>query len=199
MQITLVQTEIEEAIRNYVTSQINVNDDQQIDIDLKATRGADGYQAMIDIRQKGARRSSSARVQVTETAAKAEKAPIAATETVAAPSAPKTATATVKRRGRPPKAAATPTLEVEETTPVVEPEVQEANVPNEANPESMASLANTVEYGEAETAPETEAEPAIEDGDQTVADIAAEKPVEEPAKEAPRTSLFANLKTPVNA
>lgn len=49
MQITIVQTEIETAIRNYIKSQITVNDNQKIDIELRATRGAEGFQAMIDI------------------------------------------------------------------------------------------------------------------------------------------------------
>lgn len=50
MQITIVQTEIETAIRNYILSQITVREDQRIDIDLRATRGAEGFQAVIDIR-----------------------------------------------------------------------------------------------------------------------------------------------------
>lgn len=49
MQITIVQTEIEQAIENYVKSMISVNDDQKISIDLKATRGDTGMQAFIDI------------------------------------------------------------------------------------------------------------------------------------------------------
>lgn len=49
MQLTLVQTEIEEALRQYVTNQVAVKDGKRIDITLRATRGADGYQAIIDI------------------------------------------------------------------------------------------------------------------------------------------------------
>lgn len=49
MQIILVQTEIEEAIRDYVNARLTVNDGQRIDIDLKATRGDAGYQAFVDI------------------------------------------------------------------------------------------------------------------------------------------------------
>lgn len=50
MQITIVQTEIETAIRNYILGQITVRENQRIDIDLKATRGDQGFQAVIDIR-----------------------------------------------------------------------------------------------------------------------------------------------------
>jgi hypothetical protein len=49
MQITLVQTEIEDAIRNYVNSQLVVREGMRIDIDLSATRGPQGFTAMIDI------------------------------------------------------------------------------------------------------------------------------------------------------
>jgi hypothetical protein len=49
MQITIVQSEIEDAIRQHINNQINVKDGMRIDIDLKATRGDDGYTAVIDI------------------------------------------------------------------------------------------------------------------------------------------------------
>ena len=49
MQITLVQHEIETALRNYVTSLLNVREGHRIDITLKATRGEDGSTAVIDI------------------------------------------------------------------------------------------------------------------------------------------------------
>jgi hypothetical protein len=49
MQITIVQTEIEEAIRNFILGQVEVRPGNRIDIDLRATRGAEGFQAMINI------------------------------------------------------------------------------------------------------------------------------------------------------
>ena len=49
MQITLVQNEIEQAIKDFVRSQINIKEGMEIIIDLKATRGADGATANIDI------------------------------------------------------------------------------------------------------------------------------------------------------
>lgn len=49
MQITIVQSEIETAIRNYIGEQINVKEGMQIDIVLKATRGDEGQTAIIDI------------------------------------------------------------------------------------------------------------------------------------------------------
>lgn len=49
MQITIVQTEIEAAIRNHILGQVAVKENMRIDITLRATRGAEGYQALIDI------------------------------------------------------------------------------------------------------------------------------------------------------
>ncbi|QWY83752.1 holliday junction resolvase RusA-like protein [Rhizobium phage RHph_X3_15] len=49
MQITIVQSEIEAAITAYIKSQITVNENMDINIDLRATRGAEGFQAIIDI------------------------------------------------------------------------------------------------------------------------------------------------------
>lgn len=49
MRITIVQSEIEEAITDYIKRQVNLKDDQTIKIDLKATRGEEGYMAEIAI------------------------------------------------------------------------------------------------------------------------------------------------------
>ncbi len=49
MQIILTQMEIEQAITEYVHSQINIKDNMQIDIKLAATRGDGGFTANINI------------------------------------------------------------------------------------------------------------------------------------------------------
>lgn len=49
MQITLVQAEIEQALTEYIHRQINVREGMHIEIDLAATRGQQGFTAMIDI------------------------------------------------------------------------------------------------------------------------------------------------------
>lgn len=54
MQITLNQDEILTAIETYVRSQINIADNQEIAIDLKAGRGENGYTATLDIRPASA-------------------------------------------------------------------------------------------------------------------------------------------------
>ena len=53
MQITLIQAEIETAIKQYVEDLINIKDNMEIAIDLKAGRGVDGFTAAIDIVKKG--------------------------------------------------------------------------------------------------------------------------------------------------
>lgn len=49
MQIILTENEIKQAIEQFVFKSMNINDDKAIDIDIKATRGADGTTAVIDI------------------------------------------------------------------------------------------------------------------------------------------------------
>ncbi len=49
MQIIIVQTEIETAIRNHILTQLSVREGMRIDIDLSATRGPEGFKATIDI------------------------------------------------------------------------------------------------------------------------------------------------------
>lgn len=49
MRITIVQSEIEEAITDYIKRQVNLRDDQSVKIELKATRGEEGYMAEIAI------------------------------------------------------------------------------------------------------------------------------------------------------
>lgn len=49
MQIIITQSEIESAIRTYIMEQVSVKPGMTITIDLKATRGAEGATAIIDI------------------------------------------------------------------------------------------------------------------------------------------------------
>lgn len=86
MKISLVQNEIEDAIRDQVRSKIAVKDDQRIDVKLRATRGEEGWQADVDIVSQDApaplakgsvkvaakRKSTSTRKTATASAPKAE-------------------------------------------------------------------------------------------------------------------------------
>lgn len=50
MQITLNQDEIESALRAHITSQVNIREDQELALELKAGRGENGFSAILDIR-----------------------------------------------------------------------------------------------------------------------------------------------------
>lgn len=52
MRIFLVQNEIEEALRNYISEQMSVADGKDFDIKLAATRGEEGFTAEINIVDK---------------------------------------------------------------------------------------------------------------------------------------------------
>ncbi|AMD43543.1 hypothetical protein HWA94_gp13 [Pseudomonas phage ZC08] len=49
MQITINQTQIEKAIQDFLLKRINVKEGTEIKIEMKATRGAEGFSAVIDI------------------------------------------------------------------------------------------------------------------------------------------------------
>lgn len=49
MQVTITQTEIENAILEYMNKRISISPDSEVSVDIKSTRGADGFTAIIDI------------------------------------------------------------------------------------------------------------------------------------------------------
>lgn len=53
MKITLDQTEIEQALKNYVAEQMHIKEGMNISIDIRATRGEGGMTAVIDIAPAG--------------------------------------------------------------------------------------------------------------------------------------------------
>ena len=59
MQITINQNEIETAIRRYVMGKTEISADSTIAIKLRATRGAEGYQANISIVEGGSAQAAS--------------------------------------------------------------------------------------------------------------------------------------------
>jgi hypothetical protein len=180
MQITLVQAEIETAIRNHVLEQMSVDEGMELTIDLKATRGALGYQAIINIYPEGQAPVAEAPASTGSTTRRAPKASGTVSDgTSAAATAP-------KRRGRPPK------VKVEETA---------TEAAAEAAP-ATESAAPAVETAAAEeTAPTASQEPE--------ATVAEEAPAAEVTTEqiggaseapaAPRRSLFGGMTAPVNS
>lgn len=106
MQITINQAEIEEAIRDFVKKKLTVNSNQRIDIDLKATRGDEGYTAIIDVVDAEPATSNSTGISQVAQEVKAER-------TTAAP-APKAERPKAVTKAAAPKAAAPAEAEVVE-------------------------------------------------------------------------------------
>lgn len=172
MQITIPQAEIEQAIEAHVREQVVVREDQEVVIDLRATRGPEGYQAIIDIRRKDEAPASPGRKKAGSSAP--SPAPAKAKSTVAKDTVVVAKTAKVEKVAEP-KAEAEPVAEVE------------AKVEEELTP--------------AATEPETLAEKVQSEGDEAEAATEATEEVEEDTvpTPAPRQSLFGGLKPPVNA
>lgn len=183
MRIILTQMEIEEAIEKLILDQVDVPDDMRIDIDLKATRGEEGYQAFIDIvdhdaPEDGSDRSVDPRIKPVdgaETLAIAEKV----LEAKAEASKP-------RRRGRPAGARNKPKLsedhrstddKVQVTDQVAEEPVQEAQ-------ESVSEAEVGQDTQEAEQTP-VEAPAAPEQASEQASEQEAETEVAEQAPEQP--------------
>jgi hypothetical protein len=49
MRIIIVQSEIEAAIAAHILGQMSINDDMELEIELNATRGSEGYTANIEV------------------------------------------------------------------------------------------------------------------------------------------------------
>jgi hypothetical protein len=49
MQIVLVQTEVEDALKEYVHKRVTVPTDTHFEIDISSTRGSEGVKAIIDL------------------------------------------------------------------------------------------------------------------------------------------------------
>lgn len=176
MQITIVQAEIEQAITDFIHRQINVREGMLIQIDLKATRGDHGFQAVIDIVDPNSATIVSApkqeKAEPEQAAAPQEPAPaVAATPATPAVAAPITRTRVVR--------AAKVVPEEKPAEPVATP--AKAEVPEvQSEPEDVV-----VEPVEA--LPEAVPEEAVQE-------VAAA--TEAPTK--PRQSLFSNLPRPSN-
>lgn len=151
MQISINQREIELAIEKHVREQVAVRDDQVVKIDLKATRGPEGYQAYIDIVPKDEAKAPS----------KAKASSVSATGTSASASKStgvKAAVAEAKATKTPEPAAAEPEVVAEVTADAAqsEPETAQADIP-----EPVAEVTDDKTVAEApEVTAEADAVPA---------------------------------------
>lgn len=194
MQVTIVQDDIHEAIRNFILEQIDVKPGMRIDVTLKATRGEDGTTAIIDIRKddgsktdtKAVSNETAAPAPVTSTSSKA--AVIPATKPENEPDTnpvEKPAVTPAKPTPKPsgPKAAPKP-------APVAEAPKEEAVAEEQAEVLEEAAKVDAADVAEAE--PEAGSEEAL------ASEAAATEPTEEveETEAAPvRQSLFAGLKS----
>ena len=175
MQITIVQAEIEQAITDFIHRQINVRDGMLIQIELKATRGDHGFQAVIDIVDPNSATIASAPKQEK---AEPEQAPV-----------PEPAPAVVVTPATPAVAAPVTRTRVVRAAKVV---------PEEKPAEPVATPAKT-------EAPEVQSEPGdvVVEPVEALPEAVPEEAVQEvaAATEAPtkpRQSLFSNLPRPSN-
>lgn len=197
MQITIVQAEIEQAITDFIHRQINVREGMLIQIDLKATRGDAGFQAVIDIVDPNTALASTPipahkqdRVEPEPAQPSAvlaqEPSPVAGPEGDTEPARVRTRVVRAVRQAPVEKSVEKSTEKPLEkpVEKVVEPEAtySDAEVPDvSSEPEGQAVVpveANHDPYQEA-------SQPVTED-----------PPAPVPAK--PRQSLFSNLPRPVN-
>lgn len=132
MRIIIIQAEIEEAIRNHILQQVNINENMEILIDLKATRSEQGYTAEIDIVRKSEQDVSSTPIRV-ESPAPAPEAPksLGIAETVKA-------------------------TRTRQAKPVEAPTTESAKEEVEAEPETEMAISS----GEERVEPQTETSPA---------------------------------------
>lgn len=172
MQITITQAEIETAIRNYTLALIAVREDMRIDIELRATRGAEGYTAVIDINPAGGPDGGEAIPESpkVEPEAKVEAKP-----------EPKTETPAVEVEAEAPKRKTKAVGSIfKKSAPVADTQALEPTVPETAAEETAPELA-----------------PANEDDVPFEADVKADSTPEAEPAEKPR-SIFSKLQKPVN-
>jgi outer membrane translocation and assembly module TamA len=184
MQVILRQSEIEEAIRDQVISQMSVDEGMNFHFDFRASRGADGIQVTVNILPEGEtppqRKTGAAKKASTGSASTSTGAP--------------------RKRGRPSRAeiaareaeAAAAAVGQSDTSPPTSSETTQDTVQAEAAPEVAQAAEQPV------AAAETISEEAQE---QVQPEATAENtPVAASTAPAPtnRPSLFGGLSKPVN-
>lgn len=199
MQITINQVEIEKAIEARIRSQIMVRDGFRIDIDLKATRGPEGYQAVIDIVEDDAAPAPNRSTGVNEVATEVKSSRTSAP----AKASPKSERPTAVTK---PKAEKVEKAEIPvELQPATEPETLAEKAQREGDEaEAAANQSDQAEANE-DPAPELAGEAAVAEAAEEAEGQAIFSKVAEAAQadveESPpaaRPSLFGNLGAPNN-
>ena len=175
MQSTIVQAEIEQAITDFIHRQINVREGMLIQIDLKATRGDHGFQAVIDIVDPNSTTVASAPKQEK---AEPEQAPVPepAPTVVVTPATPAVAAPVTRTR----------VVRAAKAIPEEKP-AEPVAAPAKAEAPEVQSEPEGVVVEPVEALPEAVPEKAVQEVDEVT---------EAPTK--PRQSLFSNLPRPSN-
>ena len=193
MQITIPEVEIKVAITDYIKRQVNLREDQLIDIDLKATRGIEGYQAIINITSPEHAEVYAAN---TATATKPSDAPAAKAEEAAKTDSPlkivEKVEAAKEKPAKPKAKLFTSTAAEVQTAELEKPAEDPPFVVDDAADEPLPPLDESALGSEAldpafapETTPVVEAAPVV---------------AEAANEDAPtRPSIFAAMVKPVNA
>jgi hypothetical protein len=177
MQIIINEAEIKLAIRNHILAQISVNNEREIKVDLKATRGDAGYTATIDIvdpTEETVQEAPTPEVEVKKTPTPKAKPFLRPTE----PTVTKELAAPVTELNEPQAAEPVTTEEAAAGEPTNDGEAAEA---------ALEAPTNT-KVSKLFKKPEPAAEPAA----------ATEMPTDE-APTTPKRSIFSNLAKPTNA
>ena len=212
MRVILTEQEILMAIEDFILDTVKVPDDVRVDIDLKATRGEQGYTAEIDLLQMDEPEGSRAvddRVEPTEDA-RAEGLDI-----VGKIDAARAEAKAPRRRGRPagsknlPKPDVTPAststattastdaIEAHPAHETAETTQVEASADTQVEPEpetpAPEMIADAVDQNEAEAQAETEVQantvdtPEVVDAPAETGTVVADQPVEAPVETAVET------------
>lgn len=178
MQITIVEEQIVEAITDYITKQGLDLSNMLVEVELRATRGAEGYTATITLQPKNGRGSrSTSSPSPTPSGSKAKPLDIEKTVTEA------------KKGGRTKKA----------DKPEDAPEAEAPETAPEATPEPAVEEAQEAPEQNQEAQPEAPAEEAAEAVSKPKLSIfASSKPKEESPAPSNTKSIFGDLKKPVN-
>lgn len=189
MQITIPQSEIETAIIDYIQSRVQISEGMQIEIDLRATRGAEGFQAIIDIFPEGQSRPKPSAAGAKE---KTKAPPAAKTKTASAPKKVVSKVLTPPANFIPDEMITEAESVEEALTPVKEPEVVATEIAQSVDDEAEAEPAKAEEpAAEVEDAPKA---PSIFANAQAKKEEAAAAEAPAPAAK----SIFGSLRRPIN-
>jgi hypothetical protein len=128
MQLILPQSELEQAIKNYVNDLMNIKDGVELCIDLRAGRGVDGFTATVDIIKSG---SPMPVKTVVPTATPVTAAPVALMKVIPRPPAKE-------------EPVATPVAEAPTESAVVDKSEQQENAAPETKTETPAEVTTAV-------------------------------------------------------